>query len=167
MAKADPALLQEAVNAVQKHGSVTNAAEELGIPRKTLSNRYNKAKDLGLTAGGPVFSVDQEIAVDAQLKRMAQEKRDTERKYREVLKQLENKDRALEEFGNFQQLADRALLEPISVAKKNKKDSEVTPVLCYSDLHFEEHVDSRTIDGLNHYNTGIATQRSESFSKIL
>ncbi|KKL16567.1 hypothetical protein LCGC14_2494280, partial [marine sediment metagenome] len=74
MSKADPTLLQEAINAVQKHGSVTNAAEKLGIPRQTLSGRYNKAKDLGLTAGGPVFSVDQEIAVDAQLKRMAQEK---------------------------------------------------------------------------------------------
>lgn len=163
MAKADPALLQEAINAVQKHGSVTNAAKELGIPRKTLSGRYNKAKDLGLTAGGPVFSVDQEIAVDTQLKRMSQEKRDTERKYKEVLKQLEDKDRALEEFGNFQQLVDGALLEPISITKKNKKDSEVTPVLCYSDLHFEEHVDGRTIDGLNEYNTKIARQRSDRF----
>ena len=163
MAKINPAELQEAINAVHKYGSVSNAAKKLGVPRKTLSGRYNKAKDLGYAPGGPVLSVDEEIAVDTRLKRMAQEKRDVERKYKEVLQLLEQKDKELEEFGSFKNLIDLASTEPIEVKQKSHTGSEVTPVLCFSDLHYEEYVDPRTINDLNAYNIDIAKYRSNKF----
>jgi len=158
----DGKLLQEAVNAVQKYGSVTNAAKELGVARKTLSGRYNKAKDLGYSPGGPVLSVDQEIAVDAKLKRLAQEKRETDLKYKELLKLLEKKEAELHNFMAFKQHVDGVDGEEIRVID-NGKPSQSTAIMLLSDIHYEETVDPLTINDLNEYGTEISKTRCMNY----
>lgn len=156
--------LQEAVDAVKQHGSITNAANALAIPRKTLSGRYNKAIDLGYSPGGPALSIDQEIAVDSKLKRLAQEKRETEKKYQALLKVLEKKDHVLSEYEAVASLIDDDLgADPIRVTTKTKKKSESTVVLPLSDIHYEELVDPATINNLNKHNPQISTERFNKY----
>lgn len=51
-----PEVLQEAVDAVQKYGGVSQAARALGLPRNTFQHRYSTAKDQGLRPGAVPFS---------------------------------------------------------------------------------------------------------------
>jgi len=163
MPNINPQILQEAINAVHKHGSVSSAAKELGVPRKTMSGRYNKAKDLGYSPGGPILSIDQEIVVDAKLKRLAQEKRETEKKYQALLKVLEKKEHQLTEYEAFGSLVDDDLgADPIKVIVKTKK-SESTAILPLSDIHYEELVDPATINNLNKHNPQISTERFNKY----
>lgn len=48
--------IQAAADAVEAYGTKTEAARALGIPRKTLSDRYDTAKARNLTSGEPVKS---------------------------------------------------------------------------------------------------------------
>lgn len=56
----DPRLIEEAHAAVRKHGTVTLAAKALGIPRKTLCNRYHAQPkdDQAAPAATPRESLD-------------------------------------------------------------------------------------------------------------
>lgn len=49
--------LLEAVEAVQVHGSVSEAARALKVPRPTLHNRYHRAQQLGIVPSRQAFEV--------------------------------------------------------------------------------------------------------------
>lgn len=50
------AKLQQAIDLVSRHdGNVSGAARELGVPRRTMSHRYDRAVSLGYVAGSGVF----------------------------------------------------------------------------------------------------------------
>jgi len=150
--------LQEAVDSVEKYGSVAAASKALGVPRKTLSGRYHKAIDKGYVAGVKPLSPDQEIHLDSKLKSVVKEKRELQKKYDELLKLFENKtgqSDVIEKFNENIQSLDYEKIQIIS----DKSPSESTAIMLCSDLHYEETIDPDTIDNLNEYNTKIATQR--------
>jgi DNA-binding Lrp family transcriptional regulator len=154
--------LQEAMDAVTKYGSIASAAKELGIPRKTLSGRYNKALDKGFVSGAPMLSPDQEIGLDSKLKSISKEKRELQKKYDELLKiydQAKNQNSVIEQFSKNINLIET---EKIYIEKDSEKSESTAIILC-SDLHYEEVVESDKIDGLNEYNTDISKKR---FNKL-
>jgi hypothetical protein len=46
-------------------------------------------------------------------------------------------------------------------SKKSKKE-QATAIVCFSDWHIEERVDSETINGINEYNPKIAEKRANA-----
>jgi len=154
--------LQQAIDAVSKHGSISAAAKALGIPRKTLSTQYNKAMDKGFVSGAPMLTPDQEIGLDSKLKSVSKEKRDLQKKYDELLKVLESKTGELDAVSRFATIANSLEFDKIKIISDNKPSESTAVILC-SDLHYEETVDPKTVDGLNEYNIRIAKER---FDKV-
>lgn len=150
---------QDAVDAVYDYGgNITEAAKALGIPRKTLSGKYNKAIDKGYVPGAPKLSSEQEIGLDSKLKTATREKRDLQKKYDELLRVLEEQDNQLNAIRLFSDKAKDDDYEQIKVIPDGKISESTAFILC-SDLHYEENIDPRTVDGMNEYNTEIATDR--------
>lgn len=150
--------LQEAVDSVKKYGSVAAAAKDLKIPRKTLSGRYNKALDRGYVSGVPPLNPDQEIALDSKIKSVVKEKRELQNKYNELLQLFEIQSKQFETIEAFNNSLDFEKYEQIKVVQ-NTKASESTAIILCSDLHYEDIIESDKVDGLNEYNTKIASQR--------
>lgn len=151
-------VLQETVDAVAKYGSITAAAREMGIPRKTLSGRYNKALDRGYSAGTPMLTPDQEIKLDSKLKSITLSHRLLKKKYEELLDMSRKQSEGLSNIEVLTQKISSVKHEQIKIISDGKP-SESTAVIMCSDLHFEETVDPDTIDGLNEYNPKIAQAR--------
>lgn len=154
--------LQKAIDAVNKFGSITEASKQLKIPRKTLSSQYNKALDKGYVSGAPMLSPEQEIGLDSKLKTVAREKRDLQKKYEELLKLFEDQSGQINTIELFSKNIDLIQHEKIKIAAEGKPSESTAIILC-SDLHYEETVDPRTVDGLNEYNITIAKER---FNKV-
>jgi len=150
--------LQEAVDSVKKYGSIAAAAKVLKIPRKTLSGRYNKALDKGYVSGTPMLSPEQEIGLDSKLKTVVKEKRDLQKKYEELLKLFEDQSGQINTIELFSKNIDLIQHEKIKIVSEGKPSESTAIILC-SDLHYEETVDPRTVDGLNEYNITIAKER--------
>ncbi len=158
----DMRMLQQAVDSVEKHGSIAEAARQLKIPRKTLSNRYSKAKSMGVVSGMPMLDDEQSVIIDSKWKKLSSDKRLLQRKYDHLLESIESKDRSIEAMQKFDEQVKN--VKPIEIkASENKKISESTAVVLCSDLHYEETVDPNTIDHLNEYNTTIARTRFKKF----
>ncbi len=153
-------VLQEAIDAVEKYVTITAAAIQLKIPRKTLSGRYNKAIDKGYVPGTPSLSPDQEIGLDSKLKKTSKEKRELQKKYDKLLAMVEQQSGQLSSIESFSRSIDLASHDKIEVSQDGKTSESTAVILC-SDLHYEETVDPRTVDGLNEYNPKIAKQRFE------
>lgn len=151
-------VLQETVDAVAKYGSITAAAREMGIPRKTLSGRYNKALDRGYSAGTPMLTPNQEIKLDSKLKSITLSHRLLKKKYEELLDMSRKQSEGLSNIEVLTQKISSVKHEQIKIISDGKP-SESTAVIMCSDLHFEETVDPDTIDGLNEYNPKIAQAR--------
>jgi len=150
--------LQQAVNEVAKYGSIASAAKALGVPRKTLSSRYNKAMDKGYVSGLTALDPEQEIALDTKVKSLSKDKRELQKKYDELLKlfdQQKSQNSIIEEFANN---INSVEYEKICIKQDTCKSESTAVVLC-SDLHYEEVVEKDKVDGLNEYNTKIAKQR--------
>ena len=150
--------LQKAIDAVNKFGSITEASKQLKIPRKTLSSQYNKALDKGYVSGAPMLSPEQEIGLDSKLKTVAREKRDLQKKYEELLKLFEDQSGQINTIELFSKNIDLIQHEKIKIVSEGKPSESTAIILC-SDLHYEETVDPRTVDGLNEYNITIAKER--------
>lgn len=151
-------ILQEAVDAVAKYGSISAAAEALAIPRKTLSGRYNKAIDRGYVSGAPKLSSEQAVGLDSTIKTVMRDKRELQKKYDELLKVLDSQRNQLSAAQIFADKVDIDYFEKIKIVKGREVSESAAFILC-SDLHYEENVDPRTVDGLNEYNIEIAKHR--------
>ncbi len=155
--------LQAAIEAVKRYGTVTEAARQLGIPRRTLGGRYSKAKNTGMVAGMPPLDDEHSAMLDAKFKKVSNEKRVLQSKYNHLLTAFENSERALDATLSFQD--NLPAINPIQIqTDKRSKSSESTAVILCSDLHYEETVDPATIDGLNEYSPEIARLRMTRFS---
>lgn len=82
-----------------------------------------------------------------------------QRKYREALDVIE---RLESELGVVKELSDH--FETFSIEPTTGSGtSEATPVVVASDWHYEEHVDPRTVNGLNEHTLDIAGDRAQKF----
>lgn len=154
--------LQEAVEAVAKHGTIADAARHLGIPRKTLSDRYNRAQVKGIVSGMPKLDNEHSAILDAKFKKLTTEKRAIQTKYNHLLTLFENNEKALETIGRLHDKIPSAKPMSIKVSKRGGVSESTAVILC-SDLHYEETVDPNAIDGLNEYSPAIAEKRFGNF----
>jgi len=156
--------LQEAVNAVKEHGTITKASKALKIPRKTLSDRCKRAELHGIVAGMPPLSNEHAVVLDSKFAKLLKDKKVVEAKYRALLSAFEDSEQALETIQDFSSIISDATPMQIKQAS-GKSTSESTAVILCSDIHYEETVDPDTIRGLNRYNTDIAKHRMTKFTQ--
>lgn len=143
-------LAQQALDTIAAQGSVTKAAEVLGISRNTLSDRRAIALRMGMKPHGeapdsPRVLKEQIRRLESEL-RAAQQSRDDLHIIKGVIGSLRDKVEALD-------LPDWAL-EP-----RSKESAPGVPTLFLSDLHWGEVVEPRQINAVNRYSLAIAHQR--------
>lgn len=81
--------------------------------------------------------------------------RELEAKYDHLLKEYELSEKRFDALLNIKEEPNVTPIEPVLSSSKN----EAIPVILLSDWHFEERVDSATVNGLNEYNLEIAAYR--------
>jgi len=147
------AVLQEAVNAVAQHGTVSAAAEALAIPRPTLENRMRAARQRGVRPS--VVDVNSAGYLQGQVKKLRSELAQAQAvsaETREIKQRIIGlKDAALA------QEAPAWCVEP-----RGHAGSPGVPTLFLSDLHWGEVVKSAQIMGKNAYNLKIAHERMKT-----
>jgi len=85
-------------------------------------------------------------------------KRETDKKYRELVRALSAKDREMEAV-----LQMKKSIKPVRItARKKDKDSQATVFAILSDWHLEETVRGNTVNGLNTFNLRIAENRARA-----
>lgn len=81
--------------------------------------------------------------------------KELERRYNYLLQEYDLSEKRFDTLLNIKEPLTVGIIEPIAASHKN----EACPVISLSDWHFEERVESHTINGLNEYNLEIATHR--------
>ena len=155
MTRVSKALLQESVNKVAEHGSITAGAAALGICRPTMQSRMQSAKLRGIRPGKTITDIRDPQHLACKIKRLEVE-----------LKQAHSK-----------QLDEQAIRDTIiklsyeahktptpdwAIAPRGSADKHGVPTLFLSDWHWDEVVQPSQINGVNKYNRKIAHERARS-----
>lgn len=166
----DPALAQQAIDALRRYGSQNKAAAGLGISRGTLQGRLVRAKQLGMTPTGdkPRIRVKAETVPTslAPADYIAQRRQDDHiialrRRLRETEDALiaEQDTRARMEL-----LHATGLDEPVTwmPTPAIRKQTTLTPILFTSDFQTGEVIRPDEIDGINEFNQDIFVERYQA-----
>lgn len=148
---------QAALNAVQKYGTVTEAAKQLGLPRATLQSRIREAEGYGLKPGA---------AADGDNPKLLRRRIESLEK---ELKRAETHEDELNAIKSAIGTVNLRLTEPNIPAwtftpPKRFADPGV-PTLFISDVHGGEVVNPAEINHANRYNLAIMKQRFEYTAK--
>jgi len=142
--------LQKAIDAVQKYGSVTEAAAVLGIARTTLQDRVAAAQRFKMSPRGaapddPRILKGDIKRLETELKRASKESADSA-----AIKQI---------IGVLAERVEELKPPTWTRAALAKPSSPGVPLLFLSDLHWGEVVHPTQINGVNEYNLRIAHER--------
>ncbi len=139
----------------------TQIANELGV---TVNSIRGQRRMMGLIKGQgkqiEILKPEESVAQDKVVTRLSNKTKDTDKKYRILLKENERYEK---EMGAL--LAVHENFDTFKIKATKSVESEATAFLVASDWHIEEKVDKKTISGLNHYNLEIAKERSGAFFK--
>lgn len=148
--KISAALLQEAVNQINKHGEVTRAAAAMGLPRSTLDARLREAKARGILPQG--FGADDPGVLKSKIKKLESELRKAQVGATELQIVRQAIGAAIE--------GARATVPPQWTIQAPKANSSPgVPTLFLSDFHWGERVNPSEIEGANEFNLAIARRR--------
>lgn len=162
---------QKIASLIKKHWlkkSIKEVAEIVGLSYDATRSR---AKRMGLppypTSGGQNainnLTPKEQIEFDKRRKVLQEDKKTTEKKYRELLArngELERELNASLAIGNG--------INPVHyVFKPKSQKSESVAVVLASDWHIEENVRAEEIDGFNEYTLDIAKKRAEQFFRTV
>jgi hypothetical protein len=183
MTKDDKSICQEALDYVEKTGSVTLAARELGIPRRTLADRHDRAINVyGLTPSKSstkarakaeskktkVQIVKREIApaellaADRKVRAVETEKKDAALKLKESEKENEELRDRLNLMLDIEE--GQGARRRLSIPSYNDSDGQGIFCGVASDWHIEEDVTPESVPGYeNEYNPEIAEARAKKF----
>lgn len=142
--------------------SYKEIAEITGISAEAVRKRYHRLnlppKRVTVQNSASDSPVDEQIKQDIKLLHATNAKRVTDRKYKALLRQIEE---AEAERDAVLQMHDN--INTTRIVPTKNIHSEATAVLVASDWHVEEHIKPETVNGLNCYDLTIAEQRAKSF----
>lgn len=155
---------KQLINKVQTYGTIADAARAMNMPRKTLSDKYNKALNNLTDEEKHEFNKtpEQKSQIDVQVHKIKGAKKHSDDKYKVIVKQLAEKEQQLEDAMALSVDIRDVQIEPIAVESK-KGRSQSTAVVVASDWHLEERVKPETIEHLNQYTVSIAEKRAKAF----
>lgn len=148
--------LQQALDAVAKHGTVTAAAGALKMNRNTFATRVQLARHAGLVPGGdPVVLDNHEIAsLKAQVNTLTRELTAA----RETALTAETIKRKIIGLKQNVETVREDVLPFLQDALKNSGSPGVPTLFC-SDWHWGEHVDAAQVGGVNKFDVHTAKKR--------
>jgi len=103
----------------------------------------------------PEPTIEQRISFDLQKAEENARVREYKDKYNYTLKMWQEAEKRFDALVSVKQAVDTYTIEPLTSTGKE----EACPIIMLSDWHFEERIDSETINGLNDYNLDIASTR--------
>lgn len=104
----------------------------------------------------PELTASEQIFNDRLLNKERAAARISEQKYKALLKEYDDLEMRYDALLNIKDEIDKESIIPKEV---NQNKNPATPIILLSDWHFEERVDSSTINGLNEYNLEIGQKR--------
>jgi hypothetical protein len=117
---------------------------------------YRIAKELGETER------PSDLATDRKIRALQKSARESEQRYQESIKVIEELESSLESFRSCEGLLD--VCSPISLtAPKSKGSNAAVPFLIASDWHIDEVVNKDEIGGVNNFNLKVARKRVNDF----
>lgn len=150
---------------IKEHGNKLTdrqIAEKLGLGISIIKNRRYK---LGMYAPKKEYLVGNHkkaktlVAEDLKVSRLSGQKKSTDKKYKEALKEIARLEGEVEEVFKIKKTP-----QTFTISDKGRaRASEATAVVLASDWHIEERVDENTVSGLNHYNLDVSRARSTKF----
>jgi hypothetical protein len=144
-----PELLQAAINAVAKYGNLRKAAAALNMPIRSLGDRYDRARAMGMKPDKE--STDELTALKQRCQRL-----EIELKKANAVSADATQIKAI--IGTLTaNLADND--PPAWTSHIKGASSPGVPTLFLSDLHWGEKVFPSQIGGTNEFNVGIAKKR--------
>lgn len=132
--------------------------------RKKIS-RFIKNQNLKTEVKEKVIDIEKTIEEDKRLISIKKDHSSLNQKYILAVDKI-NK---LENLLDFKKVVDTETIKTINFNTKNKKSSinEGIAITLFSDIHFEERVDKKSINGLNEFTPEIAEQRCKNYFKNL
>lgn len=152
----DHSVLQEAVDAVARAGTVTAAAVHLGVPAPTLQGRLRSAAAAGIKPSKGLLDVGDVAQLKAALKRAEAAAADAQKKaldHETVRRRIVGLTSAVE-----------STPVPAWTQKISAAGSPGVPTLFVSDLHWGEVVNASQINGVNNYNVKTAHARFDALA---
>jgi hypothetical protein len=142
-------LLQQAVAALEQHGSSYKAAQALGLPRSTIATRLAEARARGIAAKS--LPSDHPEALKAQVRQLTQDLKSAA---------VESADAATIKaiIGTLKHQVEE-LEPPKWVITPKSANAPGVPTLFLSDFHWGEVVHPSQINGVNQYNLATARKR--------
>lgn len=110
-----------------------------------------------LETPAPEISPKDIIDLEKRVARISEESRVDKAKIHYLQTQLTTANKTIDVLSAFS--TTKLPRVPVSIKPSLKSKNEATAVICLSDLHLEENVDPRTVNGLNEFNPQIAEKR--------
>lgn len=161
--------VEEAVQLVQEHGTLSAASRATGIPYQTLQHRFRKADAvLGVDSQSILIDAHARLESNALIERKldheqrrSRELSDLKAQLRIMESELNEARQSAEHFAKFStaQLAPPKWMTP----KIGRKKERAIMTAFLSDCHFDEYVDPAQINFVNGYGRQIAEERLERF----
>lgn len=146
--------LQNAIDAVEIHGTVAEAARRLKIPAETLRDRVRAAGRKGMKPG----QVDNTPTWQQERQNLLDTITDLRRDLRSTLRETITAKKIRAEILG---LKEQPAKVPGWVINPSKLGSSGVPVLLIGDVHDGEEVDFSQMNGVNEYNMEIMETRSQ------
>lgn len=153
-----PDLIQQAVDAVREHGTVAEAARRLGIPRKTLADRY-AARDVSLDipkAAPPPPPEPDPVALRTE----ARDAAFWRSRANALSRDLADAEALVRNLGGIR---DVDTTPPAWTLPGPGRVGRAVVGCLLSDLHLGEVIEAREILGVNAYNVEVAAARLRRF----
>jgi hypothetical protein len=155
--------------AITSHPTLTNVAiaDLLGVDETTV-RRVRKKEKLPApvieVAAIKEVPVEEKVREDRELYKLRESSKETEARYKHVLKELELAEHKLNVALSIKDDYTPAIIEADpSLGKK----SQATAIVQASDWHVGLKIDKRTVNGINEFNPKIAEQRIAAFFRNL
>lgn len=133
--------------------AVRGRGKRMGLPPYPSNGGNNK----------PKISIKEQIELDKRKVHLQQDKKEGEKKYKEILARNEKLEKELEAS-----LKLKEALKPVHyTVKPQSSKSESVAVVLASDWHIEENIRPEEIDGFNEYTVDIAKKRAEQFFRTV
>lgn len=103
-------------------------------------------------------NISHTLKIEKERDKLKSEKKISDKKYRHLLEENKELNKKIEVAWNLGKHTKKSIITPSLWGS-----SESTPIICFSDYHYEETVEDFSVNWLNKYNVNIAKQRWSNF----
>jgi hypothetical protein len=161
--KTDTQIAKELIK-LKEFSDYQNRIETLRKRINSIRGDHNLGKPKQTFKPTTKIEIKDEIHKDRKEIKLKEEKAISEKKYKEAVKHISQ----LEKLLDFKNKTESHKIQSIGIkTSKSNADEQATAIALFSDVHFEERIESKKINGFNDYSPEIATERCKIYFENL